>query len=168
LNYFSVKTIREIDHKGKYTITIGGLSEGVHSYSFVMGDDFFACYQNPEIFGGNVQAQATLVKNFQNIVIEIQFSGAIKIQCDFCLDAFDYLINHTEQLLFSNGRPNAGEKEEDVIVLSEGENQIDLSQDLYELVALRIPMKKMHPTDEKGNATCDPQMLELLKKYIVE
>jgi len=38
---------------------------------------------------------------------------------------------------------------------------------IYEFVCLAIPIKKIHPDDENGNTTCDPEMIEKLDKYVV-
>lgn len=52
--------------------------------------------------------------------------------------------------------------DENIAILPENAFKIDLAPWMYEYVAVAIPMQHVHPEDENGNSTCDPEML----KYI--
>jgi len=51
------------------------------------------------------------------------------------------------------------EESEDVVVIPETEYQFDLSSYIYEFIHLALPARLLHPDDENGNSTCDPDML---------
>jgi uncharacterized metal-binding protein YceD (DUF177 family) len=55
------------------------------------------------------------------------------------------------------------EESEDVVVIPETEYQFDLSSYIYEFIHLALPVRLLHPDDEDGNSTCDPDMLRLLE-----
>ena len=62
----------------------------------------------------------------------------------------------------------AEELNDDVIVLPLEDNQINVAQYLYELIILGLPIKHVHPDDENGNSTCNPEMLDKLNEYLVD
>ena len=43
-------------------------------------------------------------------------------------------------------------------------DSINLAPWMYEYVVVAMPMQCVHPDDEEGNPTCDPEML----KYLVD
>jgi len=49
-------------------------------------------------------------------------------------------------------------------VIPETDYQFDLSTYIYEFIHLGLPARLLHPDDENGNSTCDPEMLRLLEK----
>ena len=52
-----------------------------------------------------------------------------------------------------------------MIILNTDDHEIDLKDYIYELIFLNIPIRKVHPDDEDGNSTCNPEMLNKLEKY---
>jgi len=53
-----------------------------------------------------------------------------------------------------------------VVVIPETEYTFDLAPYLYEFIHLALPVRLIHPDDENGNSTCDPDMLRRLEKLI--
>jgi uncharacterized metal-binding protein YceD (DUF177 family) len=54
------------------------------------------------------------------------------------------------------------EESEDVIVIPETEYQFNLAPYIYEFIHLALPAQIIHPDDEYGDSTCDPEMLRIL------
>ncbi len=161
-----MKTSKEIGLHGSYTIPIAGLSDGDHSYDFRLDDQFFAFFQNPDILGGDVRVAVKVEKSSNSLVAFLNFFGTIRISCDFCLEEFNFPIKVSESIPYTLGMKPTNN--DDIQTLPKDTVELDLTQDLYDIVVLEIPIQKQHPKDESGNPTCDLTMLELLKKYIIE
>jgi uncharacterized metal-binding protein YceD (DUF177 family) len=52
---------------------------------------------------------------------------------------------------------------EELLILPKGTYQIDISQQLYEMIVLSLPLKIIHPGIEDG--TLESETLNRLKKY---
>ena len=47
------------------------------------------------------------------------------------------------------------DENEEVLILPHGEHELDLSQYIYEMIALAMPLKKIHPGIEDGSLKSD-------------
>jgi uncharacterized metal-binding protein YceD (DUF177 family) len=56
----------------------------------------------------------------------------------------------------------------DILSVPIDEHELDLQQHIYEFILLALPIKRVHPDDDKGNSSCDPLMLEKLEELIVD
>ena len=91
----------------------------------------------------------------------------MEITCDRCLDEYSQPINF-EGKLYVKFTEKEDDLAEDVICLSPADHELDISHYIYESINLSIPLKRVHPEDENGNVTCNPEMLEKLNNYKVE
>jgi uncharacterized metal-binding protein YceD (DUF177 family) len=134
------------------TIRFSGLKPGVYNYGFTLTDEFFEAWKNEEIVGGKVEIAAEMERLERMLMIKFSLQGSITVPCDRCLAPLTLPIEGTEQLCvrFSDTETT---DDEDVAVLPEDAFEIDLSQWLYEYVAVRIPMQHSHSEGE-----CDPEM----------
>ena len=62
------------------------------------------------------------------------------------------------------GSESHGNGEQIDSYLEESMSSIDISEMLYELIMLSIPMRRVHPNDEAGNSTCDKTILKYLSE----
>ena len=76
--------------------------------------------------------------------------------CDRCLGKMKVAVDGEEHLCvrFSDEETT---DDEDVVILPENAFEIDLTQWLYEYVAVRIPMQHIHPDGE-----CDPEVTKFI------
>ena len=51
------------------------------------------------------------------------------------------------------------------MIIPEKEHELDLSQILYEFIVLSLPYQCIHPVDNQGNSTCDPEMIKQLAMH---
>jgi uncharacterized metal-binding protein YceD (DUF177 family) len=100
------------------------------------------------------------------MIFWFDLKGTVRVQCDRCLEMYDQPIKSKERIFV-----RLGEKEftdgDDLIWVSTNDYQLNVSQLIYEFICLAIPIKKVHPDDEDGNTTCDPEMIGKLNKYII-
>jgi len=150
----------------KYSIPIAGLSSGTYAYSFVLDNEIFEFYDHPDVKNGTIKIELTLIKRSNVFEIDIKAQGILEVQCDRCLDLFDYPIETTEHIICTIGQQE-GYTAENIIVLNKGETSIELGQEFYEIVVTEIPIQKLHPLDENQESTCNPEMMKLLNQYTI-
>jgi uncharacterized protein len=150
-----------------YTIGISGLREGRHTIDFEIDNRFFESFEESEVREGSLVVIVELEKRASHADMSIRISGEVKVCCDRCLEMFFYPVECENRLLIKFGK-KIEEGDPDIVSLSADENELDLRQNFYEYIHLALPIRKVHPDDQKGNSTCDPVMLEKLKEHIVE
>jgi uncharacterized metal-binding protein YceD (DUF177 family) len=72
----------------------------------------------------------------------------------------DFPVKRTYKIIYKFGTEPS--EDETLIVLDPDAYEIELKETIYELLTVSLPAKMTH---EAGK--CNPEMLELLKKYIV-
>jgi uncharacterized metal-binding protein YceD (DUF177 family) len=97
------------------------------------------------------------------MVYNINLQGEVLVTCDRCTNEFLYALSDNEKLIVKLGSEYM-EESEDVVVIPDSEYKFDLSPYIYEFIHLALPARLLHPDDEDGNSTCDPDMLKRLQK----
>ncbi|HZL12180.1 MAG TPA: DUF177 domain-containing protein [Prolixibacteraceae bacterium] len=149
-----------------YNIAFKGLSQGKHTFDYEVDGKFFSGFDGGVVDQGSVNVRITLEKQSSMMILWFDVKGIVHVQCDRCLEMYDQPIEGLERIFVK-----FGEKEfidgDDVIWVSTNDYQLNVAQLIYEFICLAMPIKKVHPDDENGNTTCDPEMIEKLDKYIV-
>lgn len=151
----------------KYIIPFKSLADGVHNFSFKVDDDFFADIENSLIPRGNLVADVQMSKSQQMLKLHFIINGVITVPCDVCLDDMDYEIEECEGDIVVKFGETTEEISDELFQISEEENEISVAQWIYEILAVSLPMRFVHPDDENGNPTCNQEMLEKLSQYLV-
>jgi uncharacterized protein len=150
-----------------YTIPLSGLKEGLHTFDFEINKEFFEQFEESEIKEGSLIANIEMEKRSTHLDLAIKISGSVKICCDRCLEMFSQPLACENRLLVKFGK-NDEDIDPDIIFISADENELDLKQYIYEYIYLALPIKRVHPNDNNGKSTCDPEMLERLKEHMVD
>ncbi len=149
-----------------YQIPVVGLSLGKHEYSFHLDDSVFAYFGHPDVEKGDVTAKVQLDKRPNVIELQILLNGKLTVQCDRCLELFDFPIQTAENIICTIGKQE-GCTDEEIVVLTKEQTNLDVSTFLYEIAVTQLPISKVHPNDGKGKSMCNPEMLKILDKYII-
>ena len=137
-------------------VQFSGLETGRYEYDYTLDDGFFERFENEELREGKVNFAVVLEKRERLLMFNFAFEGVVKTVCDRCLGELEVPVSGEETLCVKFSDTETSDKE-DVVILPEGEHQIDLAQWMYEYVAVRLPMQKVH---EDGQ--CDPEMLKFI------
>jgi uncharacterized protein len=156
-----------VDYLSKYTIAFKGLKEGDHLFDFDIDDKFFGRFENSEVAKGSLTAKVKLTRQSTLLVLKMEVKGTVELQCDRCLDNYLQKVKNKGQLYVKFGEEEE-EIGDEIIVIPFEEHQVNVAQYLYELVILGLPIKHVHPADSEGKSTCNPEMLEKLKEYIID
>jgi uncharacterized metal-binding protein YceD (DUF177 family) len=152
----------------EYKIQFVGLAAGKHEYDFKVMDSFFEGLEYSEIKKGNIRIDMTLLKQSAMMSLEFKISGTVKVPCDLCTEEFDMPITGDYKLIVKVGGSDTANEDDDIIMIAANEHELDLAQYIYEYIVLSLPIKRVHPDDEDGNSTCDPEMIEKVKKYLTD
>jgi len=150
-----------------YSIAFKGLSQGKHIFEYEVDEKFFSEFGGGVVDEGKVKVLVTLEKQSALMVIWFDIEGIVTVQCDRCLEMYDQPIKSQERIFVKFGEKEFSDGD-DVIWVSVNDYQINVAQLIYEFVCLAVPIKKVHPDDQNGNSTCDPQMIEKLDKYLIK
>ena len=153
-----------MDHLKDYIIQFVGLALGNHQFEFEIDDRFFEHFEYSQIQHGHITVTVTIEKQERMMIAGFQINGRLLMPCDRCSDEFEFPINSQQQLIIKFGAEYE-EESDDVVIIPETEHKFDLAPYIYEYVHLSLPAKIVHPDDENGNSTCDPDMLKRLTPF---
>jgi uncharacterized protein len=148
-----------------YSIAFKGLSQGKHIFEYEIDDKFLSEFEGGIVDKGKVNVRVTLEKQSSLMILWFDVKGTVNVQCDRCLEMFDLPVEGQEKIFVKFGEKEYVEGD-DVIWVSVNDYQLNVAQLIYEFICLAVPIKKVHPEDNDGKSTCDPQMIEKLNKYI--
>lgn len=155
-----------------YIIQFAGLSAGEHFYEYEIDGKAFKSLVpmaiGTEIKQGNIQVKLNLLKQSTMMVLRFEISGTVKTDCDRCTTAFDLPIHGNYKLIVKIGGHDTGNENDDIITVPANEHELDISQYLFEYISLSLPIKRVHPDNEKGETTCDKKMLKKLNDFLIE
>lgn len=154
-----------VDHLQNYKVKFNHLKPGSHKFEFQVDDAFFKAIDSSVIPTGNVSIGLDFKVNISFFILDFEIDGIIESQCDRCSENFNLELLDDHQLIVKYSRDrDEKDDESDVIYITEGEFELDLAQIIYEYIVLSIPMMKVHPDDDNGKSTCNPEILEFLSK----
>ncbi len=147
-----------------YVIEFGSLPLGEHEFEFETDDSFFQQFENSIIQHGSVDVLVVLEKKSNMLLLDFTLEGSVMVTCDRCLDDLELHLQGYSELIVKLGEA-AAEESEDVIVIPSTEHRLDLAQLIYEYTSIIIPMRNVHPDDENGVSTCNPEILRDIERH---
>ena len=71
-------------------------------------------------------------------------SGSVNINCDLTNEPFNQVIENDFNLVVKFGNEYNDDNEE-ILIIPHSEYEINISQYIYELIVLSVPLKRVHP-----------------------
>jgi uncharacterized protein len=155
-----------LNHLRDYHIQFVGLEPGTHEFEFEVNDSFFEHFDYSLIRHGHVNVKVAMDKSERMMIYSIHLEGEVLVTCDRCTDEFLMPVSDTQKLIVKLGAEYF-EESEDVVVIPDTDYQFDLSTYIYEFIHLALPPRLLHPDDENGNSTCNPEILKILESLSV-
>ncbi len=154
-------------NNSKIIISYKGLPNGFQDYCFKIGNDFFSELEYSLIEHGELLVNVKMEKRDKIFYIDINVEGKVEVQCDRCLDLFFIPINYEGKVIAGEEIEENDEDKEDRVSVNIARMEIDLTHYIYESIILSIPIQCIHPDDNKGDSTCNKEMMKLLKTYTI-
>jgi uncharacterized metal-binding protein YceD (DUF177 family) len=149
----------------QFVILFRGLSLGKHDFTFDVDNNFFNDFEESEINKGKVLVSVRLNKTANLLELDFNLSGNVVVTCDRCLDEFEMTVKYQTKLFVKFGEISE-EEDDEIIILSHADGELDIKQYIYEYIHLSLPYKRVHP-DKQGQSTCNKEMLKKLNEYTI-
>jgi uncharacterized metal-binding protein YceD (DUF177 family) len=146
----------------EYQIPVKGLKSGSHRFVLKAGEVFFEHFQNSIIESGNFNVALDVERHPDWMKFDFHFSGYMDTECDRCLAAIKLPVERDHTLIVKMGEENADE-DIDVIFIPEETTNFDISQLVYELLVLSVPLVKVYDCQSETDPPCNFQLLQKLE-----
>jgi len=130
-------------------IPILHLEDGIHNFEHDIKAGTFH-FDQSEIFPGDINVKVKLNKFDKNITCKVKTKTKSHNICDRCLTEYDRDHEGKFTILFHLGEKDFETDEEDVILISPDQIEIDLMSNIYEHLILSIPMKSICKEECQG------------------
>ena len=157
--------VKSKEKREEFKLRISGIESGKHLFSINCDNAFFELAEIPNLQEGLVKLQIEMDVSDKIITLDFHFKGYVVLPCDRCLDPVNVDLDFEEHLLVKL-MPWIEETEEEdgMWMIDENTYELDLFHFVYESIALSLPSQILHPDDENGHPTCDPEILKKLEE----
>jgi len=135
----------------KYSIEVPKLRLGENTEQFEIDSSFFTEFGNPDLSSGDIKVEARVQKYERHMDITFLFKGSIVLACDRCMEPFDKPLDFEQRVIYTYDEEEDFGTDE-VIHVDEKNPFLYVGKDLYDFVALQIPIRNV-PCDD-GSVTC--------------
>ncbi|MES2545081.1 MAG: DUF177 domain-containing protein [Bacteroidota bacterium] len=149
----------------EFLIPFIGLKLGKHQFEYQINKAFFDSFEYDEFESSDIKVKVTLDKKSTFMELNIKHNGTVHVPCDLTNEMFDLPIKGSVRLVVQFGDVYNDDNDE-LLILPHGEHQIDVSQVIYEMIALSVPFKRVHPGIKDG--TLKTEALDKLNDLRVE
>ncbi len=151
-----------------YQINLSNLKDKKNKiYTFSFDKSLFEYFKIDEPSDGKGKVTAFVEKRNKRstqspITVKLHIKGFIKVCCDRSLKEFNLPLDLTEIIFFE-----WAEKAEDLDInffkIPFGQQNVDLSQLVYDIIISSIPIKKLHPDFEETEHEEDSKIVYISK-----
>ncbi len=133
-----------------FLIPFAGLKLGKHQFEYQIDNAFFEGFDYHEFEAANVTINVVFEKKSTLLELDFKHKGSVTVPCDLTSELFDLPIKGKFHLVVQFGEEFNNDNEE-LLILPHGEHQVDISQYVYEMIALSVPQKRVHPGVKDGS-----------------
>ncbi|TPG38761.1 YceD family protein [Flavobacterium pectinovorum] len=133
----------------EFLIPFIGLKLGKHHFEYQISNTFFENFDYDEFQSSDIKVGLVLDKQSNMLELEFKHKGTVNVPCDLTGEEFDLPIKGKMKLIVRFGDEFNNDNEE-LLILPHGEHEIDVTQYIYEMIALSVPLKRVHPGIKDG------------------
>lgn len=141
LHSFSERLMKNTD---PFKIATIALSNKRHHFEIESDQGFFSRYEQEIINKGQFKVDIELDKSETMIQIQLSIKGHLILVCDRSLEEFEEPLDFSEKIIYKYGE-SLEDLGDNLYQIDRKDPTIDLFQDVFDFIALRVPMKKLHP-----------------------
>ena len=145
----------------EFLIPFVGLKLGKHQFEFQINNTFFDRFDYHEYESSAIKVTLSLEKKATLLELNFTQKGTVNVPCDLTNELFDLPVKSKLKLVVQFGEVFNNDNEE-LLILPHGEFQVDVSQYIYEMIVLSVPVKRVHTGIKAG--TLDDQAKQTLEK----
>lgn len=155
----------EMNRTKEFLIPFVGLKLGKHHFEYQINNAFFENFDYDEFQNSDIKVAVVLDKKSNMLELEFKHKGTVNVPCDLTGEDFDLPIKGKMKLIVRFGEAFNNDNEE-LLILPFGEFEIDIMQYIYEMIALSVPLKRVHPGVKDGSLKTEA--LDKLKELQVK
>ncbi len=159
------KIVVRMKKLNEFLIPFIGLKLGKHQFEYQINKAFFESFDYDEFESADIKVSVVFDKKSTLLELNFKHSGTIHVPCDLTNEMFDFPIKGKLKVIVQFGEEYNDDNDE-LLILPHGEHEINISQIIYEMIALSIPFRKVHPGVKDG--TLDSEALRKLNELRVE
>lgn len=133
----------------EYLISFVGLKLGKHQFEYQINKAFFDHFEYDDFESADIKVDLVLEKKSLMLELHFKHKGSVHVPCDVTGEMFDLPVEGNLRVVVQFGDEFNNENEE-LLILPHGEHQLDVSQYIYEMIALSVPLRRVHPGVEDG------------------
>ena len=158
-----------------FEINFSGLKNGQHKYNYIIDKTFFEFFNYNEFIDSSYKSNLVLDKKTNLIDFKFSSYGYVTLNCDITNEPFNLNTSSNLEFIVKFGNEYNDDNDE-IIFLPHGSSRINVSQYIYEMIILSIPLKRVNPEikkdkninlenfkTNKSNVKNDPRWNELKK-----
>lgn len=134
----------------EFLIPFVGLKLGKHHFDYQINNEFFENFDYHEFQNSDIKVNLVLDKKSNMLELDFKHKGTVNVPCDLTSEDFDLPIKGKMKLIVRFGEEFNNDNEE-LLILPHGEFELDVSQYIYEMIALSVPSKRIHPGVKDGS-----------------
>jgi uncharacterized protein len=146
-----------------FSLPIKGLRDGVHAFKLDIDETFFAEFPESPIKQGKVLLDLQLDKRPNLMVLDFDFKGTVRTECDRCMAEIDLPIADQQQLLVKLSETEVSNDPE-VIYIHPETSDLNVGPYAYEYVILAIPLIRAYDCQAEQNPPCNKEIFSILEK----
>ncbi len=151
-----------VERSDSFVIHFATLKLGEREYALQAGDAFLAEYGTGLLNRVEASVDVKMEKRTEVfLVFHIVISGIIGLECDRCLENFDFPVFLQQNLIVNLRSQPVSSDDDDLIILPMEAAEIDLGPTVHDLLVLAIPMRKVC---EMVGQECNPEMVKRLEQ----
>ena len=148
-----------------FVIPFIGLKPGKHQYEYQIDKAFFENFDYHEFEAADIKVNVTLDKKSTLMEIHFKHKGTVTVPCDLTSELYEQPVKGQFMLVVKFGDEYNADSDE-MLILPHGEYQVDISQYIFETIALSVPQKRIHPGVKDG--TLESEALAKLQELAVK
>ncbi len=148
----------------EFSIPYIGLKLGKHQFEYQINKAFFDHFEYDEFEDSNIKVNLVLDKKSTMLELLINHAGTVYVPCDLTGEMFDLGVKGNAHLVIQFGDEYNDDNDE-LLILPHGEHQVNVAQIIYEMIALSVPFKRVHPGIKDG--TLQSETLTKLNEILV-
>ncbi|MBK9732685.1 MAG: DUF177 domain-containing protein [Chitinophagaceae bacterium] len=154
-----------MDPLRQYEIAFVGLKEGINTFNFPIGADFFSLFEDSLVKEGKLEVNLEFDKELSFFLLKFMISGWVNLPCDRCSALLKFPIDEDYNIVVKFDHHSDAEKDDsmaDIVYISRSESHLDVSQLIYEFINLSIPLNRVNCDNLKDEKPCNQDILKRL------
>lgn len=143
-----------------YSLPYLGMKDGLHKYHYKAGNDFFLTFEHSPITQGDFDITLEVDKRGHLSEFIFYIEGRVEAICDRCLA--DIRLPVQGKYILHGKISNEDTDDDEIISIKPEQSHIDLSQYIYEMICLSLPLTNVYDCESEQPRVCDDAILNKL------